>query len=144
MNNGTINVNDTLAVFVEDEQLAIGRDDGGLVNVELREVRHLVDALVSLAAEQASDRELVDLARAAVTSHDDVQAENLRLRGEIENMYGWIQALQTELIEWRQAAEEAQDAQVGVSIPVVGELSGETTPADFARFREMVGDADSK
>lgn len=154
--NGTIQVNDTLAIFVKDGRLAIGRDDGGLVTIDLPEVRHLVDALVTLAAEQATGQELAGLSQAAVAGWcadalmdngarlDEVQAENLRLRGEIEKTYRRMQALKTELAEWVQAAEEAQDAQVGLRIPITGELSSKTTPADFERFAEMIGDANSK
>ena len=59
---------------------------------------------------------------------------------EIEETYGWVNSLQTELAEWKQAAEEAQDVQGGVRVPLVGELSSKTTPADFARFAEMAGE----
>lgn len=205
--NGTIQVNDTLAVFVEDAHLAIGRDDGGLVTIDLPEVRHLVDTLVTLAAEQATGQELAGLGQAAVAGWcadalmdngarlDEVQAENLRLRGELAQVrallaevglragddlsrtlasllrwYRRTQAANTVWFEracgdrkrwrqarrmaglwkqaakgWRRAALEYLEAfEPPQRVLVVGELSGKTTPADFAQFRKAANGAHAK
>lgn len=103
----TVQVNDTLSLFVSNGSIAIGRADGGLVDVPLPEVRHLVDALIRAAAEQATGQEigilayLNDALTDAVRWQDGLQAENMRLLAERDRARAWAAV-------WKRLAKRAR------------------------------------
>jgi hypothetical protein len=134
--NGNIQVNETLTVFLEDDKIAIGREDGGLVTIQVKELSALMDAVARALVSPWADTTTLDEAAYVNALNFTLRelikekAKNAdlteRLCKKTEVAFCWKISAK----EWRQAAMEAQ----GPSIPVVGVLSDKTTPADFERF----------
>jgi hypothetical protein len=137
----TIQVNEGLSLFVSNGSIAIGREDGGLVDVALPEVRHLCDALIHAAAEQATGKEigLAAYLNEALTDStrwcDGLQAENIRLLTERDQARAWARAWKRVATEWRKAAREVVPP---LTIPISMVMSSRTTLDDWKRLWQAV------
>lgn len=129
--NGTVQVNDTLAVFIEGDHISIGREDGGLVSIQVDEIKPMMESIGRAIITVWSDGPTIDdMAQANVLA--TVLDSAWALYNENEHLTTRL-AEQTERAElWKQAAEAEHSERVRV--PVVGALSAKTTPEDFKRF----------
>lgn len=136
--NGNIQVTETLTVFLEGDRIAIGRESGGLVTVQINELSALMDAVVRALVSPWADTDTLEVA-AYVNALNFTLRELIKAKAENANLTECL-CKKTEIAlcwkvsakEWRRAAMEAQ----GPIVPVVGELSDKTTPADLERFFE--------
>lgn len=138
--NGNIQVTETLTVFLADGEISIGREDGGLVTVQVNELSALMDAVARALVSPWADTDTLEIG-AYVNALNFTLRELIKTKAANASLAERL-ASKTEIAfcwkisakEWRQAAMEAQ----GPSVPVVGMLSDKTTPADFERFAKAV------